>query len=244
MIERRVRIVNDSDPCNPRTEYDCHSGRMLCWHSRYDLGDEHSYNSDNWKRELACEADNSLEDYIDRLENDVADKLYERAQQNGCEGWEECSAYAESFIRKRIDKRIDDAFDDGYVALPLYLYDHSGITMNTGGFSCGWDSGCVGVIICDKETIDNDFNGDRDLARKALESEVKVYDQYLTGDVWSFIALEREGDSCSECNRKHGWEVTDSCGGFYGSDPETNGMYDHIDAEYIDSLLDAEPEYL
>ena len=27
------------------------------------------------------------------------------------------------------------------IALPLYLYDHSGITMNTTGFSCPWDSG-------------------------------------------------------------------------------------------------------
>ena len=31
-----------------------------------------------------------------------------------------------------------------YIYLPLYLYDHSGITMNTTGFSCQWDSGQVG----------------------------------------------------------------------------------------------------
>lgn len=37
------------------------------------------------------------------------------------------------------------------VVLPLYLYDHSGITMNTTGFSCPWDSGQVGWIYCTKE---------------------------------------------------------------------------------------------
>jgi hypothetical protein len=36
------------------------------------------------------------------------------------------------------------------VILPLYLYDHSGITMNTTGFSCGFDSGQVGFIFVDE----------------------------------------------------------------------------------------------
>ena len=34
----------------------------------------------------------------------------------------------------------------GCVILPLYLYDHSGIRMNTSGFHCPWDSGQVGFI--------------------------------------------------------------------------------------------------
>ena len=29
------------------------------------------------------------------------------------------------------------------IVQPLYLYDHGGITMNTTGFSCSWDSGQV-----------------------------------------------------------------------------------------------------
>ncbi len=41
--------------------------------------------------------------------------------------------------------------EDEVVALPLYLYDHSGITMNTTGFSCPWDSGQVGWIYCTKK---------------------------------------------------------------------------------------------
>ena len=45
---------------------------------------------------------------------------------------------------------------DGMVILPLYLYDHSGITMNTCGFSCPWDSGQVGWIYA--SAMDSSFS--------------------------------------------------------------------------------------
>jgi len=35
---------------------------------------------------------------------------------------------------------------EGVIYLPRFLYDHSGITMSTGPFSCPWDSGQVGFI--------------------------------------------------------------------------------------------------
>ena len=43
--------------------------------------------------------------------------------------------------------------EDNVVCLPLYLYDHSGITMNTTGFACSWDSGQVGWIYATKEKL-------------------------------------------------------------------------------------------
>ena len=39
------------------------------------------------------------------------------------------------------------------VYLPLYVYDHGGVTMNTTGFSCAWDSGQVGWIYATKEAF-------------------------------------------------------------------------------------------
>jgi len=45
-----------------------------------------------------------------------------------------------------------------HIILPLYLYDHSGITMNTTGFSCGWDSGQVGYIVMSYEKIRKEYN--------------------------------------------------------------------------------------
>ena len=38
--------------------------------------------------------------------------------------------------------------------LPLYLYDHSGLTLATTPFSCPWDSGQVGWVLIERK----DFN--------------------------------------------------------------------------------------
>lgn len=158
---------------------------------------------------------------------------------NGCVEHEDRCEYVERFIRKRINDRIDAAFDAGYIALPLYLYDHSGITMSTGSFGCKWDSGSVGIIIMKRSVVDSEFNGDEDAAYKFLESEVKVYDQYLTGDVWGYVAEERCSEVCSECSRCEDWNEVDSCWGFYGPDPYKNGISDAIDDDFAEALADA-----
>jgi hypothetical protein len=95
----------------------------------------------------------------------------------------------------------------------------------------------VGLIVCDKETIEKEWNGDRDLAEKCLLAEVMTYDQYLTGDVYGFIVEERDEDDDSD------WEETDSCWGFYGSDVRENGMAGHLGDELTAIAADAEIEY-
>ena len=51
MSEYRIRIEQDMDPESPRSEYE-NMGTMVCWHSRYTLGDEqpkcepHEYRED------------------------------------------------------------------------------------------------------------------------------------------------------------------------------------------------------
>ena len=35
-------ILDDDTPLNPREDYDC-LGKMVCWHSRYSLGEKHDY---------------------------------------------------------------------------------------------------------------------------------------------------------------------------------------------------------
>lgn len=233
-IERRVRVVRDETVENPREDWDCFVGRMLCWHSRYNLGDDHNYDSDDWKFELGYEADDNLADRVACAENDVYNVLYECAMKDLGYDSDDAHDYAIGKVNRTVAGMIDRAFDAGFIALPLYLYDHSGITMNTGGFNCPWDSGCVGVIVCDRETIKREFNGDEEKAYAALRVEVETYDQYLTGDVWGFIAEEREVDDDSDLDDDEGWEHVDSCFGFYGSDPKTNGMADHLGDEFTD----------
>ena len=78
------------------------------------------------------------------------------------------------------------------VILPLYLYDHSGITMNTTGFTCKWDSGQIGFIFISKEKILNEFGGKRvskklkDKMERYLIGEVETYDKYLKGEVYEY----------------------------------------------------------
>lgn len=222
---KRVRIVMDQDPMSPRDA--CCAGRMICWHHNYNLGDEHGYDCADFMRQLAFEAVDDLEDEIDRLENDVRDKLIDRAIDRG---YAEPYVYADGLVGPKVDRLIESALED-YVILPLYLYDHSGITMSTGSFSCIFDSGQVGWIVCDNETIEREFDGDRDLAEKCLESEVSVYDDYLTGNVYGFIVEDEDG------------EHVDSCWGFYGDDVRKNGMASYLDDELIDLAEDAEIEY-
>lgn len=101
---------------------------------------------------------------------------------------------------------------DAAVVLPLYLYDHSGITMRTYPFECRWDSGQIGFIYVTKAKLRQEFNRKYVTARLEdkvtgiLKSEVETYDQYLTGDVYGFVIEDEKGD------------VKYSCGGFYGAD--------------------------
>lgn len=111
------------------------------------------------------------------------------------------------------------------VILPLYLYDHSGITMNTTGFNCAWDSGQVGFIFAPYDRICAEFKIERITAKirnkvmDMLRSEVETYDQYLSGEVFGFTLEDDDGEETS-------------VGGFFGNDPMTNGMSDHIEEKY------------
>lgn len=109
------------------------------------------------------------------------------------------------------------------IILPLYLYDHSGLSISTGGFSDPWDSGQVGWIFVTYEDIKKEYGWKYITSKRAkqiktyLEGEVETYDQFLRGDVYYFTAI------CNNCE-----EELDSCGGFYGSNWKENGLLWHV----------------
>lgn len=98
------------------------------------------------------------------------------------------------------------------IALPLYMYDHSGITIATKPFHCPWDSGQIGHIYVTKERARKELCVSRLTAKQVdrvlaiLQGEVDTYDMYLRGDVYYYTVKDENG------------EVVDSCGGFYGKD--------------------------
>ncbi len=95
---------------------------------------------------------------------------------------------------------------DAAVVLPLYLMDHSGITMSTNPFGCRWDSGQVGFIYMDHAKVRDEFGGSVSRATACLEAEVEEYDRYLRGDVYTVTLLDPDGN------------VVDCVGGFFGED--------------------------
>jgi hypothetical protein len=118
----------------------------------------------------------------------------------------------------------------GCIILPLFLYDHSGITIATTSFNDRWDSGQVGFIFASLAKIRECYGVKRVTAKvreralASLRSEVGTYDDYLTGDVYGYILEDEDGNE------------GDSCWGFYGSDPFKNGIADSIGAEYHEQL--------
>jgi len=93
---------------------------------------------------------------------------------------------------------------------PIYLYDHSGITISISGeypYNDRWDGGISGFIIAERETIEEagcDWNNVYEIAK----AEVDNYDMYLVGDVYGYIEDKYLGDDEWE-------ENVDSCWGFY-----------------------------
>lgn len=124
---------------------------------------------------------------------------------------------------------IDDVphNDDTAVILPLYLYDHSGITMSTKPFSCPWDSGQVGYIYTTMDNAKKWLGTDVSVERiiEVLKSEVETYDTYLCGDIYGYHV--EEGVGCSHCGNME-WESIDSCGMFFGYNHEASGLIDAI----------------
>lgn len=105
------------------------------------------------------------------------------------------------------------------VILPVWLYDHSGLSVSTSRSpfdAQGWDSGIVGFLFDTAKqrerlgvTVEN--------VDEALRSELSEYNSYLTGEVYGYTVSKKvrwikEG---TEETREE-WEVIDSCWGFVG----------------------------
>ena len=129
--------------------------------------------------------------------------------------WIELAGIEDEGQELDMDKVMELAYKRNII-LPLYLYDHSGITMNTTGFSCGWDSGCVGFIYVSLEQVRKEYSAKRVSKKlrarieKYLTGEVETYDSYLTGDVRGFSIVRNDDD---------GDEIdVNSCWGYFGDD--------------------------
>lgn len=99
-----------------------------------------------------------------------------------------------------------------YIALTVYLYDHSGLTVSTTPFSCPWDSGLLGIIAVPVAKVREEYGWKLLTARRRqaieqhLRNEVKEFDDYLTGQVYGYEIAQMNDDG----------KILGSCWGFYG----------------------------
>lgn len=106
-------------------------------------------------------------------------------------------------------EQLRDRAEREAILLPVFLYDHSGLAMNTIGFHCPWDSGQVGYVYATLEAVRKEFGAKRvtkalrERAEYILRGEIVTYDAYLGGRVYGYV-IERDG------------EEVDSCWGFVG----------------------------
>ncbi|WP_289084242.1 hypothetical protein [uncultured Sulfitobacter sp.] len=123
--------------------------------------------------------------------------------------------------------QLRDRAERKAVLLPVFLYDHSGLAMNTIGFHCPWDSGQVGYVYVTLEAVRKEFGVKRvtralrDKAEDILRAEIVSYDAYLGGRVYGYV-IERDG------------EEVDACWGFVG-DYETGCLPEAREAVPIPS---------
>ena len=117
------------------------------------------------------------------------------------------------------------------VILPIYMYDHSGITIRTTPFSCPWDSGRLGLIYTTTNMAKDVLGVPRNKkltienlkkVRKLLEAEVVEYDKYIRGEAYRFEVYH-------EADEEHD-NLIDACSGYDDIDAATTDAKHFVDA--------------
>lgn len=201
--------------------------RLYIWHRHYSFGEKHRYRSASEFFQALLDDANSGHsfDFCDRMTG--VTKGYER-------------------VMKALGRH--------YLMLPIYGYEHGGLTISTGAFGDRWDSGQLGWIVASRKEV-AEWRGLKRLNKKAAESElssmrsiIQTYDDYLQGNVYGFTLYKVDSEVAAQYTPNElnhmsfdAWEdfltEEDSCWGFYGDDHKKNGIADHLPQE-AQELLD------
>lgn len=206
------KIRQDPYDFNPRVEQD-NIGVMYCEHKRYTLGDK---DADKPTLKLAYI---DLDGYFLHLEGSNSDDTDDPPEGLWmyADVLQILEAEAASHDEDDPDwRRAMEAVDKLAAELPyektrlvlkpnilaaesLYLYNHSGLTISHSSFSCKWDSGCIGWHYITKEAAAENWpslQGEEleAVAMRCLKAELREYDMYLRGEVWTLIIEDEEGE--------------------------------------------------
>lgn len=250
-VLRMAHIQQDECCWNPREDCD-NADMMACWHPRYRLGDDPlSKNSveDFWRQRVReAISENELVDRIlsGAVSGVAAEKVGDlvNVYYIGTDGKrylevdEVRFATAAYYIQDLLETEDCMRLLEPYVVwLPLWLYDHSGITMSCGErcgqFSDRWDSSAIGWIYMSKDTAIKELGATEETwrirAEEYMKSNVELYDQYIRGECYGYHLYKAvlPFTPVPENYDPDEWEEDEFgifVGGFYGDDIEKNGI--------------------
>ena len=125
-----------------------------------------------------------------------------------------------------------DLIGKKYYYLKVWMYDHSGVAIRTGGENpwgsgwMAWDSGLLGVIAVKKTDACKEYGKKRacksvqERAEKCMEHEIEALDTFASGQIYGYTVEDENG------------EEVDSCWGFYDIDEAINEAKGYIDYDY------------
>lgn len=121
--------------------------------------------------------------------------------------------------------------------VPLFMLDHSSLSLSIVDFNDRWDSGQIGFAFLTAENQKALVRayGLTDLheaSLKVLKQELEVYQEYLNGESYSIMVDDMNTG-----------EMIDSIGGFYGTDFSANGLDDYIPEEFVEDVYKSLPMY-
>lgn len=213
-----VKLFPDHNPMSPR-DCDGKIGEMFVSYPGYKLGDT-QLPRDGFEGITCpmCEGSGEVKNTVPFNEGGIDSDTIDCPR---CEGSGECTPTIHEWLKDQ----------EAIAAIPLFVYEHSGITMRTGGLvwlakegiepsdtesrerfavdTDGWDTSFVGFVVVReneiKEAMGDDWEKHRtpEWVSEAVNGEVEEYARYLEGDVYGYVVADDT-------------PFSDSCWGFIG----------------------------
>ncbi len=221
-IRAYVSYDEHIDGCdNPRTSHDCNLGTMYVSYRGYDLGDEGADLPDDGVFEIDCDICD-MTGWVPA----GSEHAFDRNAPGDEAGDVACGPCGGNGTRPVDPATYFQVEHGARVVVPLFVYEHSGITIRGGspvacrpldradvrssnrfvGDGAGWDTSFVGFLVDDPAKLKlcgcEDFDTDKII--EALNGEIAEYAAYLEGDVTYFDVRDPETD------------YAEGCGGFVG----------------------------
>jgi len=224
---RRLVISVDETAESP-LEWRERLGELACWHSRHVLGD--------------LQPIREPQEWLVDLAGDV------------CPGWWRILGPEDELddgpefreLTAAEEQMVEYVLQRFALVLPLWFQDYgAGVRLHVAR-SEDWERRQIGYAWCslkkardwwclgqeaDWGTKLQDGRTLRQAAKDVIAAEVEMYEHWLNGQVYGYVLEERSADGT--------WRTVDSCWGFYGDDPRTNGMADALgeDAHLLEEAI-------